>query len=249
MSRLTAARRNSLRNRRAQIGDRRDLARARAFQQQAQRLFAAEVRAGRKALNEATTVGEALTRYALIVDVAGWERLCVATMRDAMNQVWEQTQLETAGVVFQPSPADRDRVDERGRRWARMIIEGNLARVDRMLRGSKGFGDDLVDLFDEDFIEARSLNIGLDLALDSASMVEELATINLGVNLGVRPARVWTTRGDSRVREWHEEADGQIDSVDGFFKVGGERLSRPQDPAGSLWNIIKCRCKAPAFIG
>lgn len=47
---------------------------------------------------------------------------------------------------------------------------------------------------------------------------------------------------DSRTRKAHRKADGQIRPLGNAFKVGGEALQFPGDPAGSAGNIVNCRC-------
>ena len=56
--------------------------------------------------------------------------------------------------------------------------------------------------------------------------------------------KVWETVGDDRVREWHEDAEGQTVPVNEPFDVGGEELDEPGDPNGSPDNIDNCRCWA-----
>ena len=52
----------------------------------------------------------------------------------------------------------------------------------------------------------------------------------------------WLSTNDSRVRDDHAEADGQVVGVDEPFNVGGESLMYPGDPAGSADETINCRC-------
>lgn len=52
----------------------------------------------------------------------------------------------------------------------------------------------------------------------------------------------WLSTMDDRVRDAHAAANGQIVQVGMPFKVGGESLLYPGDPAGSAGNVINCRC-------
>lgn len=54
----------------------------------------------------------------------------------------------------------------------------------------------------------------------------------------------WDSKDDSRVREAHEDADGQVRPISQPFMVGGEALMAPLDPSGSPSTVINCRCKA-----
>jgi len=66
------------------------------------------------------------------------------------------------------------------------------------------------------------------------------------LSLGLSEAKFeefWITRGDSIVRLFHQQADGQK-KVGGVFIVGGESLRYPGDDSlgASLSNTINCRC-------
>ena len=52
----------------------------------------------------------------------------------------------------------------------------------------------------------------------------------------------WLATPDKRARLSHLAAMGQEREVDEPFKVGGEELMYPRDPAGSAGNTINCRC-------
>jgi F like protein/ADP-ribosyltransferase exoenzyme len=52
----------------------------------------------------------------------------------------------------------------------------------------------------------------------------------------------WLATHDTRTREAHRHADGQMVPLTAPFMVGGEPLMFPGDPAGSPSNIINCRC-------
>jgi len=53
---------------------------------------------------------------------------------------------------------------------------------------------------------------------------------------------MWISQRDSRVRDAHVLADGQIVNMGSTFNVGGEALRYPKDPRGSARNVIGCRC-------
>jgi len=58
----------------------------------------------------------------------------------------------------------------------------------------------------------------------------------------------WVSMADTRVRDTHEIANGQIAPVDGEFRVGGTRLDHPGDPTAGIGEIANCRCQAvPVF--
>lgn len=59
--------------------------------------------------------------------------------------------------------------------------------------------------------------------------------------------REWVATMDSRTRSPHASADGQTVGMNQPFRVNGESLMYPGDPAGSAGNTIMCRCSV-AFI-
>jgi len=60
-------------------------------------------------------------------------------------------------------------------------------------------------------------------------------------------AQEWIATRDSRVRDSHASADGQVRLVGELFEVGGSSLQYPGDPAGGSGNTVNCRC-AIAFL-
>lgn len=76
---------------------------------------------------------------------------------------------------------------------------------------------------------------------DQAAIASGAKPVGLGEGY-TGPSKTWVTQGDERVRDWHEDADGQEVPVDQPFDVGGESLMYPGDPDGSPGNVINCRC-------
>ena len=62
------------------------------------------------------------------------------------------------------------------------------------------------------------------------------------VNQGIDIKRMWDASLDSRTRPAHASADGQKVEYDQPFIVAGESLMFPGDSAGSVSNIVSCRC-------
>jgi len=52
----------------------------------------------------------------------------------------------------------------------------------------------------------------------------------------------WLATDDSRTRDDHAEADGQVRGINEPFTVGGEQLMYPGDSAGSPEQTCNCRC-------
>lgn len=61
---------------------------------------------------------------------------------------------------------------------------------------------------------------------------------------GIELLKQWIPAQDERTRFSHASMDGSPPiGLEAKFLVGGERLDRPRDPAGSAGNIINCRCQ------
>ena len=52
----------------------------------------------------------------------------------------------------------------------------------------------------------------------------------------------WISQRDGRVRESHQEADGQRVDLEAPFTVGGASLMHPGDPNGPADEVVRCRC-------
>ena len=97
-------------------------------------------------------------------------------------------------------------------------------------------------LYLTDFVKQRANRMALDQVLAATSTMEHAAAIQAQVTTGREYVKVWITQRDGRVRSAHVEADGQTVALEEPFKVDGELLRYPRDPAGSAGNTINCRC-------
>lgn len=70
------------------------------------------------------------------------------------------------------------------------------------------------------------------------------AAIQMQDLLGEPLNKEWVSSHDSRVRETHQEADGQRRPLLTPFTVGGWPLMYPGDKAGPPEEVINCRCTA-----
>lgn len=89
------------------------------------------------------------------------------------------------------------------------------------------------------------------IARTQTTRLENLARIDaykVGEKLGYKMVKTWVAVGDSRTRDAHKHAHGQIVDLNEAFDVGGEKLMYPGDPNGSPENIINCRCTMRAGI-
>lgn len=65
---------------------------------------------------------------------------------------------------------------------------------------------------------------------------------------GLVKKKRWRAANNKRTRKDHREANGQTVDIDKPFRVGGEKLMHPGDPAGSANQIVNCRCTMQAVF-
>jgi len=115
-------------------------------------------------------------------------------------------------------------------------IDGLTARLGKFFDDSKGFKAETIARTET----ANAYNFG---KYTNAEAFDQ-------ANPTLRVTKTWTPTQDNRTREAHRP--GAIENVQGEkkrtvlreepFVVGGERMMRPLDPAGSAGNVIRCRC-------
>lgn len=65
---------------------------------------------------------------------------------------------------------------------------------------------------------------------------------DLSEQYDIKTKKEWISTFDSRTREDHAAANGQVVDMEEDFIVGGERLKYPGDPRASAAQVIRCRC-------
>lgn len=85
-------------------------------------------------------------------------------------------------------------------------------------------------------------------ACTSAENAGRVSSYERADSLGVSLVQEWMATLDERTRETHREADGQQVEIGEPFKVGGELLEYPGDPAGDPSETYNCRCTLRARV-
>lgn len=90
----------------------------------------------------------------------------------------------------------------------------------------------------------QNLNSTATIAVNATTRTENIARADAGEKIkSYYPVKKqWVAIMDSRTRDAHAAANGQIVEIDKPFLVGGENLMYPGDASGSIGNIINCRC-------
>lgn len=85
---------------------------------------------------------------------------------------------------------------------------------------------------------ARAATIARTTVHSAANISQDAGAKSTGLDF----KREWIATNDDRVRETHQEVDGQMVGKDEDFDVGGEAMAYPGDPAASPENTCNCRC-------
>lgn len=90
----------------------------------------------------------------------------------------------------------------------------------------------------------QNLNSTATISINATTRTENIARTDAGEKIkSYYPVKKqWVAIIDSKTRDAHAVANGQIVDIDKPFLVGGEELQYPGDISGSLANIINCRC-------
>ncbi|MGW6391212.1 phage minor head protein [Streptomyces sp. NPDC055103] len=70
-----------------------------------------------------------------------------------------------------------------------------------------------------------------------------LAAAQAAEGLDAPIVKQWVTRHDTRVRESHDQVDGQIRLLVEPFTVGGVPMQTPGDPSAPASQVVNCRCR------
>lgn len=68
------------------------------------------------------------------------------------------------------------------------------------------------------------------------------ATQIVASSTGVTYVKQWLATEDSRTRDDHADADGQVVGLADYFTVGGAAMMHPGDPDGPPEETVSCRC-------
>jgi hypothetical protein len=77
----------------------------------------------------------------------------------------------------------------------------------------------------------------------ASSYASEKRALDMQKDLGIVMYKDWIPVQDARTRSAHTAMAGvEPIPLNDMFNVGGEKMSRPNDPRGSAKNTIRCRC-------
>jgi hypothetical protein len=124
--------------------------------------------------------------------------------------------------------------------------------VSSYLRGAHEEGlsvDKIADQFQDEFVDGRIKNWKAEqLARDTTIPPSNAGSHSAFQDADSVVGEEWLATGDSRTRDTHLEADGQVTAVDTPFLVGGHTARYPGDPRLPIEESTQCRCTTvPVF--
>lgn len=203
------------------------------------------------------------SNYSQNVRVEDWEELLADVWTVTGNTVFTQTFEQLTGKKV---PTDQRAKQELVALIARLIRDGREAetiatyieeaslgivtttrrRIQTVLRriptpsGARKISRALRRLYLTDFIKTRANRIALDQVLRATATYEHGAALLAQEVTGREYIQLWRNQGDSRVRDSHIGISPV--ALGEPFKVGGELLRFPRDPAGPAHETYGCRC-------
>ena len=122
----------------------------------------------------------------------------------------------------------------------------------RWLRGAHEDGlsiPDISERLNEELFAGRLE----DHVAERAARTATVSTSNAGTHSALEDAdsvigEQWLATSDTRTRDDHADADGQVVAVGTSFEVGGIFMDHPGDPSAAIGQIVSCRCTiVPVF--
>ncbi len=155
-------------------------------------------------------------------------------------------------------PQVNDELNEDQKYWMLLFLRKNLdyipyttrkeidAKIKSLQKDTELSSDDIADNLKSDLGDKQSLTRASIIAGFVAHTAVSWASLNTAKTVNRRIQnelkKEWISMRDSKVRDDHAAADGQIVGLNDFFLVGSEKLEFPGDPNGSIENTINCRC-------
>lgn len=158
------------------------------------------------------------------------------------------TQISALAFALSTTPSSRD---QRELEKLQATLDSNNDQLNILQEDSNIFIGDLTEENINQAGEARSeliaeQTVGFaesEVREAEATLISEAALQIVGGAI-LLTTKTWVAILDGRTRPAHVSADGQVVPLISKFTVGGEQLTRPRDPNGSLANIMRCRCIA-----
>lgn len=89
---------------------------------------------------------------------------------------------------------------------------------------------------------AKKMNMFARTAVTAARSEGQIARMKEAQDKGIKIQKQWMTAGDDRVREAHEDIDGEVRDLDEPFETSAGDIMYPGDPDAPPELVYNCRC-------
>lgn len=89
---------------------------------------------------------------------------------------------------------------------------------------------------------AKKMNMFARTAVTAARSEGQIARMKEAQEQGIKIQKQWMTAGDDRVREAHDEIDGEVRDLDEPFETSDGEIMYPGDPNAAPELVYNCRC-------
>lgn len=170
-----------------------------------------------------------------------------AGLYETVATVAGQDVVERFGLSFDlDAPHVQEFVAARSNLLAGQVTDTTYEAVKRALAAGVADGasiDDLADAVRHVFAVASSSRATMIARTEVISAYNGAGALTAAeLPADVVAAQEWIATRDSRTRDAHAAADGQVVRVGQPFDVDGEQLAYPGDPGASPENTVQCRC-------
>lgn len=142
--------------------------------------------------------------------------------------------------------AAMDWIEKHGLERSTLLTDTSKEEAKKVLRDGLAEGRGIPEMAREieKHYEDRAKQRAKTTAITEIVSSSNLGSITAARQSGVAKTKQWLDASDNRVRESHEEADGQEVPLNEAFIVGGFELDFPGDPSPGIPPslVISCRC-------
>lgn len=191
-----------------------------------------------------------------VFDMAHWVAKTRTALDPVLGAVVSMTADRFAGHLGELAAADslgavQQVLDTRLQRLAEQLSQTTFDEIATVLRQGVIGGQTVAQMtseLEQVFTDAEQNRAATIARTESIGALNEAAaTYADNLPADVVAGREWLSAHDSRVRETHRVADGQVQPMGQPYLVGGVPMLFPHDPAAPPDEVINCRC-TQAFL-